>query len=165
MVIPQIAALDALHARLSWFFASGAFSTLYPDAVQPPKVTQGFPTNEPPFYVAIDEIVTDVRLSGGSACGQAQIEFAVNVWACARHADLRKAANTAMSYADAVIACVLADQTLKGTVDLAVPNIENGGTAADGDRKYVAAEALCVNCKVWAACPEEVMEVLREGNL
>lgn len=165
MVIPQIAALDALYKRVSGFFSSESFSAVYPDAVAAPVVTKGFPKNEQPFYVAVDEIVTDAQPGKGASTGQAEMEFSANVWVCARHADLVKAANTAMSYADAVIACVLADQTMKGAVDLAVPSITGGGTAADGDRKYLATEALTVTFKVWAVCPNEVREVLREGDL
>lgn len=164
-MIPQVAAIDALYKRVSGFFASDAFRAIYPDAVAAPVVTKGFPKNEQPFYVAVDEIVTDVQPGKGASMGQAEMEFAANVWVCARHSDLVKAANTAMSYADAVIACVLADQTMKGTVDHAVPSITGGGTAADGDRKYLATEALTISFKCWAVCPHEVREVLREGDL
>ena len=80
---------------------------VYPDAVAAPVVTKGFPKNEQPFYVAVDEIVTDAQPGKGASTGQAEMEFSANVWVCARHADLVKAANTAMSYADAVIALSL----------------------------------------------------------
>lgn len=165
MVIPQIAALDALYKRVLGLFSSQSFTTIYPDAVVAPVVTKGFPKNEQPFYVAVDEIVTDVQPGKGALNGQSEMEFTANVWVCARHADLVKAANTAMSYADAVIACVLADRTMRGTVDLATPSVVSGGTAADGDRKYLATEVLSITFKVWAACPDEVRKVLDESDL
>lgn len=164
MVIPQTAARDALECRLRSLFGCDAFQPLFPSAVKAPSVSIGFPVNEPPFYVAVDEIVDDLQPGSGATCGQVAIKFRLTVYACARHSDLLKAADTATSYAHAAILCVLADQTLGGSVDHAVPSITGGGTAADGDRKYIATEVVSVECDVWAMCPQEVRDAV-EGAM
>lgn len=164
MVIPQIAARDALLNRLRGVLSGDAFRTLYPEC-ECPKVTLGFPVNEPPFYVAVDEIATNVQPGKGSSFGEVQVEFVLNVWVFARKTELEAAANTAMAYADAIFASVCADQTLKGTVDLAVPSVSQGGTAADADRKYIATETVEVKCTTWSKCPHEIREVINESDL
>lgn len=164
MVIPQIAARDALKRRLEGVFSPEAFGCLYPDCERP-RLTLGFPVNEPPFYVAVDEIVTDVQPGKGASCGEVQFDFVLRVWAFARKTGLEDAANTAMTYADAVLMAVCADQTLHGTVDHAVPSISQGGTAADADRKHIATEAVEIRCSVWARCPGEIRKVINESDL
>ena len=164
MVIPQMAARDALERRLESFFGCDAFPSLFPAAVKAPAVSVGFPVNEPPFYVAVDEIVDDLQPGKGATCGQVAVKFRITVYACARNSDLLKAADTAASYAHAAIMCVLADQTLGGSVDHAVPSIAGGGTAADGDRKYIATEVVSVECDAWAVCPQEVRDAV-EGAM
>lgn len=165
MVIPQVAARNAIKSRIEKFFGCASFSTIFPEAAKAPRVSIGFPTNEPPFYVAVDEIVDDLQPGKGSSCGQIAIKFRVSVYACARHVDLIKAADTAGSYAFAVVMCVLADQTLDGAVDLAVPSISGGGTAADSDRKYLATAVVSIECDAWAVCPQEIREAMSESSL
>lgn len=164
MVVPQIEARDALKKRLEGVFEPEAFGKLYP-GYERPKVTLGFPVNEPPFYVAVDEIATNVQPGKGSSYGEVQIEFVLNVWVFARKTELEAAANTAIVYADAVFAAVCADQTLKGSVDLAVPSVSQGGTAADADRKYIATETVEIRCSTWSKCPHEIRELIHESDL
>lgn len=155
-------ARDVLKARLDAVF-SVAFPQLYP-AVQAPKVYQGFPTSEPPFYVAVDEIVDTAQSSGAASMGHARIDFTIHVWCFARHTSQEVAADTLLSYTDAVFKAVLADQRLNGAVDNCFPEIENAGTSADSSKRYVAAASVAVNCHVFSQCPAEIMEVVNASN-
>ena len=157
-------ARDALKNRLDALFGSEAFATLYP-GVQAPKVYQGFPVNEPPFYVAVDEIVDTAASSGAASMGYVCIDFTVHVWCFARHTNQETAANTLLAYVDAVFKAVLADQRLNGAVDNSFPEIETAGTSADSSKRYTAAASVAVECHVFSQCPAELMEVVNESNL
>ena len=163
MAVSFIQARDVLKARLEAVFASSAFATLYP-AVQAPKVYQGFPVNEPPFYVAVDEIVDTASSSGSATMGHARIDFIIRVWCFARHTNQETAANTLLAYEDAVFKSVLADQQLNFSVDNSFPEIETAGTTADSSKRYTAAASIAVNCHVFSQCPAELMEVVNESN-
>ena len=153
------AARDELFRRLQ--AVSEAFGTLYPD-VQPPRVFLGFPANEPPFYIVVDEIVDIAKTSGGASMGHAQLEFTLNVWCCAQHSRQETAADTLLAYVDAVFNAVLADHTMNGTVDNSMPIVESAGTAADSSKRYIAAAALGVECQVFAMCPHALADVVLE---
>ncbi len=154
---------NVLKNRLSAVFAAETFASLYPD-VQAPRVYQGFPVDEPPFYVAVDEIVDTAQSSGAASMGHARIDFTVHVWCFARHVKQEVAADTLMAYVDAVFKAVLADQRLNMSVDNSFPEIETAGTAADSSKRYTAAASIAVQCHVFSQCPQELMEVVNESN-
>lgn len=153
---------DVLRRRLEAVFSSGAFAELYP-GVQAPKVFQGFPVNEPPFYVAVDEVVDTAQTSGAASMGHARVDFTIRVWCLARHTSQETAADTLLAYVDAVFKSVLADHTLRTTVDNSFPSVETAGTSADGSKRYLAAASVAVQCSVFSQCPAEIMEVINEG--
>lgn len=157
-------ARDVLRHRLEAVFGSEAFATLY-TGVQAPKVYQGFPVSEPPFYVAVDEIVDTASSSGAASMGHARIDFTLHVWCFARHTSQETAADTLLAYVDAVFKAVLADQRLNGTVDNSFPEIETAGTAADSSKRYTAAASVAVACHVFSQCPAELMEVVNASNM
>lgn len=155
------AARDVLKNRLDAVFE--AFPSLYPN-VQQPKVYQGFPVDEPPFYVAVDEIVDTMQSSGAASMGHARIDFTIRVWCFARHTKQETAADTLLAYVDAVFKSVLADQQLNFTIDNSFPEIETAGTAADSSKRYTAAASIAINCHVFSQCPAELMEVVNASN-
>ena len=154
---------DVLKNRLEKVFSPETFGVLYP-GVRAPKVYKGFPTNEPPFYVAVDEIVDEARTSGGASMGHAQIDFTIHVWCFAQHASLETASDTLLSYVDAVFKSVVADQRLNLTVDNSFPSVETAGTSADSSKRYVAAASVAVACSVYSQCPSEILEVVNAAN-
>lgn len=159
MVAP-IKARDALHERLKALFGSEAFKTLYPEA-KVPKVTLGFPTDEPPFYVAVDEIIDTSTTSGAVSMGHVEFEFGLGVWLFARHADLKTASNTLLCYMDAVMNAVCADHTLNGSVDNSFVSVESAGTSADSSKRYMAAASMGIQCTVHSICPKEIKEACK----
>ncbi len=162
MVIPAAEARDALHRRLEAVFGE-AFASLCP-GVRAPKVYLGFPANEPPFYVAVDELVDTASTSGAASMGHARVDLTLRVFLFAKHRELMEAADTLLAYMDAVFASVLADQRLDRTVDNAMPSVESAGTAAGSDKRYMAAASVAIGCQVGSACPARIMEVVREAN-
>ena len=156
-------ARDVLKKRLDAVFASGAFAAIY--GVQAPKVYQGFPVTEPPFYVAVDEVIDTASSTGAVTMGHAQIDFTVHIWCFAQHVSQEVAANTLLAYVDAVFKAVLADQRLNGTVDVSFPEIRSAGTSADPSKRYIAAASIDVRCSVFSQCPAEIMEVVNDSNL
>lgn len=156
-------ARDVLKNRLEAVFAEETFGELYP-GIQAPKVYRGFPVEEPPFYVAVDEIIDTAQSSGAASMGHARIDFTLRVWCFARHVKQEVAADTLLSYVDAVFMAVLADQRLSMTVDNGFPEIETAGTAADGSKRYAAAASIAVQCHVFSQCPARIMEVVNASN-
>lgn len=161
MVTDYIRARDVLKRRLEAVFDPGAFSAIYGEKA--PKVFLGFPTTEPPFYAAVDEIV-DAAASGGATMGHAQVDFTLHVWLCAQHASLETASNTLLEYVDAVFGSVMADPQLCSTVENAFPTIETAGTAADSSKRYIAAASIGIQCTVWSACPAQLADVVKASN-
>ena len=156
-------ARDVLKQRFDAVFSSGAFAALY--GVQAPKVYQGFPVTEPPFYVAVDEVVDTATTTGAVTMGHAQIDFTIHVWCFAQHVNQETAANTLLSYVDAIFKAVLADHRLNFTVDNSFPEIRSAGTSADSSKRYTAAASIDIRCSVFSQCPAELMEVVHESNL
>lgn len=155
-------ARDVLKNRLDAVFSSGAFSDIY--GVTVPKVYQGFPVNEPPFYVAVDEIIETASTTGSATMGHARIDFTLRAWCFAQHTKQEVAANTLLAYVDAIFKAVLADQRLNFTVDNSFPEIEAAGTAVDSSKYYTAAASVAIRCQVFSQCPSELLEVVNESN-
>lgn len=151
------AAKDELHRRLEAVAAS--FGDLYP-GVQVPNVYKGFPVNEPPFYIAVDDAVDTATTDGKATNGHGTLEFVVHVMCFARHANRETASNTLLTYVDAVFSAVMADQRLKGAVDNSFPSVEAAGTSADNSKYYMSAASVAVRCTVFAKCPREFKEVV-----
>ncbi|MEC4294043.1 hypothetical protein [Adlercreutzia shanghongiae] len=163
ILMPAREAKEAIGARMRAVFAPEVFGALYPD-VQPPRTYEGFPTNEPPFYVAWDEIVDAGSVAGAVTMGHPDVEFTLHVWTFAQHVDKKTASDTALAYTDVVLAALVADQTLNRTVDTAVPSITSAGTAADSSKRYMASVEVSVRCSVASSCPAEIKEAVDAAN-
>ncbi len=155
-------ARDALNRRMASVFGD-AFASIHP-GVKQPKVFVGFPVNEPPFYIAVDEVVDTASSSEAASMGHARIDFTLRVWCCSRHSSQREAADTLLAYVDTVFKAVLADQTLDMTADIAFPRVETAGTSADSEKRYIAAASVAIDCSVFSQCPNEVMEAVNAAN-
>lgn len=158
MVIPFVKAKEELYKRLCVVFDPETFKGICD--YQAPKVFDRFPVTEPPFYVAVDEIVDTASTDAAVSMGHATVGFTINVLVCARHMDLMTASNTVMAYVNTIFAAVLADQTLGSAVDNSFPSIETAGTGADGSKRYLAAARLSISCTVYSQCPREIKEAL-----
>ena len=153
-MVTFLAARDEIYRRMAK--VGEAFADLYP-GVQEPKVYDGFPTSEPPFYIAVDSIVDTAAMGGRATNGAGQLDFTVHVLCFARHAN-QSAASSAL---DAVFKAVMADQRLARSVDIALPSIEAAGTAPDSSKYYMAAASVGVQCTVFSKCPQEFREVVK----
>lgn len=155
-------ARDVLAKRLEAIFGSEAFGELY--EVTAPKVYTGFPVNEPPFYVAVDEVVDTAETDGAVTMGHAKWDFTITVWAFAQHKEQKTVADTLLSYTDAIFKAVLADPQLNMTVDNSFPSIETAGTAADSSKRYMGAASVSVRCTVYSKCPAELIALVDAAN-
>lgn len=156
-MVTFIAAKEELRRRMQ--AVVDKFPSLYPE-VQAPTVYDGFPINEPPFYIAVDDAVDAATTDGKSTGGHATIEFTIHVLCFARHSSRAVASSTLLSYVDAVFNAVLADQRLGGAVDNGFPSIEAAGTSADSSKYYMAAASVAVRCAVFSRCPREFKEAI-----
>ena len=154
-MVTFLAARDEIYRRMAK--VGEAFADLYP-GVQEPKVYDGSPTSEPPFYIAVDSIVDTAAMGGRATNGAGQLDFTVHV---ARHANQSAASSALLSYVDAVFKAVMADQRLARSVDIALPSIEAAGTAPDSSKYYMAAASVGVQCTVFSKCPQEFREVVK----
>ena len=159
IIFPVREAKEAVGRRMEAVFSPDVLGLLYP-GVKVPETSEGFPVNEPPFYVAWDEIADAGSVSGAVTMGHPEVSFDLHVWLFAQHREKRVAANTAIAYADVALAALAADQTLNRTVDTAVPSITNAGTAADSSKRYMASVEIAVSCSVASACPAEIKEAV-----
>lgn len=164
MVTELIRARNVLEKRLAAVFDPETFDVLYPEAEQAPKVFFGFPASEPPFYVAVDEIVDTASTAGGATMGRDEVTFTLHVWLSAQHTRLRAASDTLLCYIDAVFGSVMADPALNGTVQNAFPKIEGAGTAADSSKRYIAAAVLAIECQVWTGCQPLLSVAVEASN-
>lgn len=137
----------------------GAFGSLYP-GVPAPKAFDGFPVNEPPFYIAVDDVIDTAEASGAATNGAGRLDFTVHVMCFARHSDRRVCSGALLSYVDAVFKAVMADQRLRMSVDTCFPSVEAAGISADNSKRYMAAASVGVRCTVFSKCPRQVMEVI-----
>lgn len=156
-MVTFLAARDELYRRMEKVGES--FGELYP-GVQEPKVFDGFPSSEPPFYIAVDSIVDTATMGGQATNGAGQLDFTVHVMCFARHSDRATASSTLLAYLDAVFNAVMADQRLARTVDISFPSIEAAGTAPDSSKYYMAAASVGVQCTVFSKCPQRFREVV-----
>lgn len=137
-----------------------SFGDLYP-GVQAPKVFDGFPTSEPPFYIAVDSIVDTAAMGGKAVPDAGQLDFTIHVLCFARHADLATASATLLAYVDAVFNAVMADQRLAMSVDNSFPSVEAAGTSPDSSKYHMAAASVGVQCSVFSKCPQRFREVVQ----
>ena len=156
-MVTFIAARDELFRRLQ--AVADSFGGLYP-GVQAPAVYKGFPVNEPPFYIAVDDAVDTATADGKATNGHGTLEFVVHVMCFARHSSRETASNTLLTYVDAVFGSVMADQRLRGAVDNSFPSVEAAGTSADSSKYCMSAASVAVRCSVFAKCPREFKEVV-----
>lgn len=163
MVAGFSTARDVLEERLRAVFDADAFASLYP-GTKAPRVYLGFPVTEPPFYAAVDEIVSAAETDGGASMGHAQVDFTLRVWLCAQHMDLKTASDALLAYIDAVFGSVMADPQLCESVDNAFPSVETSGTAADSSKRYIAAASVAIRCIRYSACPAELAAAVRACN-
>lgn len=164
MVTDFIRARDVLKKRLEAVFEPEAFSALYPETEKAPKVFLGFPVTEPPFYVAVDEVVDTAATEGGATMGHDAVSFVLHVWICTQHVSLETASNALLAYMDAIFGAVMADPRLCGTVDNAFPQVDSAGTDADSSKRYIAAALVNVECTAWSACPAALQDVVARAN-
>lgn len=157
-MVTFLAARDEIYRRMSK--VGEAFADLYP-GVQEPKVYDGFPSSEPPFYIAVDSIVDTAAMGGKAVPGAGQLDFTIHVLCFARHADLATASATLLAYVDAVFNAVMADQRLAMSVDNSFPSVEAAGTSPDSSKYHMAAASVGVQCTVFSKCPQEFREVVR----
>ncbi len=163
-MVAFIEARNVLQERLQRVFSEEVFSQLFP-GIQIPKVFFGFPKTEPPFYVAVDEIVDSLETGRGATSGHAEITFPLHVWAFAQHSSLRVASDTLLTYLHTIIYSVLADPQLDFTVDNSTLTIDNAGTATDSSKYYQAAASVAVQCTVYSVCPAELNNAIRKNAI
>lgn len=149
---------DALHERLGAVIDE--FYSLYPD-VHPPKLFKGFPVGEPPFYIAVDEMVPSATSAGAASIGQDSITWTLGVWAFTKHANLITASDALLTYIDMIFSVVAADPTLGRCVDNAFPAIEVIGTSRESGNYYISAAQISIECTAEATCPPEIRQIVR----
>ena len=164
MVTNFIRARNVLERRLDAVFNPETFDVLYPEAEQAPKTFVGFPTSEPPFYAAVDEVIDTASTAGASTIGQDTVTFTINVWLCAQHTRLSVAADTLLCYIDALFASIMADPSLNGTVENSFPRLESSGTAADSSKRHIAAAVVAIECQVWTGCHPLIAVAVESSN-
>lgn len=164
MVTDFIRARDVLVQRMRDVFTPETFGVLYPETEKVPSVYLGFPTTEPPFYVAVDEIVDAAATSGAATMGRDRVDFTLHVWLSAQHTELARASDALLCYIDAVFGSIMADPQLCNTVENSFPQIESAGTAADSSKRYIAAALVGIECSVWTGCQPLIATAVAASN-
>jgi len=138
---PRDRILELLEAALD----QDALDAAYGD-VPAPKVSIGGLPSEPPYEVIVRELPASASFERISTCPMAQATWTVQVDLVATNADLVRATNAVLAYADALVQVTGADRTLGGSVITATPELSYVGTSATGKGTYLAAMAAGVRC-------------------
>lgn len=157
------AARNNLHERVKAVFSDECFGALFP-GMTIPDVFLGFPVNEPPFYVAIDEIPENTSAGAAVSMGHSEITFDLGIWICASNRELLTVADSLIDYEGVIIDAICADQTLGRTVDNAFPRVTNTGTAANSSKRYIGAANITVACSKFSNCPNQIKEIVDAVN-
>lgn len=136
---------DRILEHLERALDADALEAAYGD-VQAPKVSIGGLASEPPCEVIVRELPASVSFERTSTCPMAQATWTVQVDLVATNADLVRATNAVLAYADALVQVLGADRTLGGTVLMATPEVSYVGTSATSKGTYLAAMAAGVRC-------------------
>lgn len=136
---------DRIRELLEAALAQDVLDAAYGD-VQAPKVSIGGLASEPPYEAIVRELPASVSFERTSTCPMAQATWTVQVDLMATNADLVRATNAVLAYADALVQVVGADRTLGGTVLMATPEVSYVGTSATSKGTYLAAMAAGVRC-------------------
>lgn len=138
---PRDRVLELLEAAL----APEVMAEAYP-GVQPPAVSVGGRPSQPPCEVIVRELPANVTFDRVSTCPMPRATWTIEVDLMATNADLVRASDAVLAYADALVQVVGADRTLGGTVLTATPEISYVGTSGTAKGSYIAAIAAGVRC-------------------
>lgn len=121
-----------------------------------PDVTVGGRADPGPFDALVRELPESVELSdltssratlgGARVSGCCELRFTVRVEMVATRPTVEDAAATCMSWVEASFGALLADRTLGGLVEHAVPEFQAGYSAVSG-RQFKAGVVWGVRCK------------------
>lgn len=136
---------DRVLALLEAALAPEVVERAYPGAM-PPRVSVGGLASEPPCEVIVRELPSSVTFERTSTCPFPQARWTVEVDLIAKNADLVRASDSVIAYADALVQAVAADRTLAGSVLTATPEVSYVGTSGTQKGGYVAAIAAGVAC-------------------
>lgn len=157
------AARNNLYERMKAVFSDECFGSLFPGSTVP-DVFLGFPVNEPPFYIAVDEIPEGVSNDASVSMGHSEATFDLNIWLCSTHRNLLTVADSLIDYECTIIDAICADQTLGRTVDIAFPRVSDTGTAANPSKRYIGAANITVTCSKFSNCPNQIKEIVDAVN-
>lgn len=136
---------DRVYELLETVLSPRVFEAAYP-GIPVPKVSIGGLASEPPYEVIVRELPANVTFDRTSTCPMPRATWTVEVDIMATNADLVKAADAVIAYADAMVQAVGADRTLGGSVIMATPEVSYVGTSGTNKGSYVAAMAAGVVC-------------------
>lgn len=157
------AARNNLYERTKAVFSDECFGSLFP-GMTVPDVFLGFPVNEPPFYIAVDEIPEGITADPAASMGHAEVTFELGIWLCTSNRDLLTVADSLIDYECTIIDAICADQTLGRTVDNAFPRVSDTGTAANSSKRYIGAANITVTCSKFSNCPNQIKESVDAVN-
>lgn len=163
LAVPYSAASDALFERLRLVLSEQALG-MYGEGVKVPEVSRFMGSKRPPFYVWMNPLARSTSSRGGATAHEFQTEFSFFVYMFATHAKPEEALMNVNCWVNSVFAGVSADATLGRAVDCAIPRMSDSGYDTTPEKKYVVAAEMEVTCKVFAVCPQEFKELVRNAN-
>lgn len=129
--------LDAIRKRLladmRAAFSEGTFGAAYPRVPVPQAVTVGGDPEQPPFEVIVRELPQLGTGTKAISCPVVSMEMTWQVDLVCSGADVEDASLHLIAYIDCVFQALMADPSIGGLVQSAVPSITQLGTGYDGD--------------------------------
>lgn len=114
-------------------FAEGTFDAAYPHVPVPHAVTIGGDPEQPPFEVIVRELPYLGTGSKAISCPVVSMTMDWQIDLVCSGADVEDASLHLIAYIDCVFQALMADPSIGGLVQNAVPSISQLGTGYDGD--------------------------------
>lgn len=161
---PYTASRDALLADLRAAFGCDAWADEYPGRPAP-AVTVGGSLPPRTHEVAVSSLPAEAGdETDAITCQRPRMRFEWPVSCTASGADFAEIAATALDYAECVRQAVMADPTLRGTVEAATTTLGNrGATPKDGGARYDAYQEVLVTCQLDMPRRKPIFDAVRDS--
>lgn len=114
-------------------FSEETFGVAYPGVPVPVSVSVGGSSEQPPFEVIVREVPELGTGSKAISCPVVSMVMSWQIDLVCSGADVEDASLYLIAYIDCVFQALMADPSLGGLVQNAIPSIPTLGTAYDGD--------------------------------
>ncbi|MEG0376352.1 MAG: hypothetical protein RR505_05990 [Raoultibacter sp.] len=151
--------IAAIFDRLSIFFTEGTLTELYND-IPAPVLSVGEKASKKPMSVIIDNMPSKSNAEASDKTIRLSDTFSVHISIAATDRSKDKARHICLAYVDCVTNAILAEWSLSGVVERALPGIESSETELLSNKDNRATAVVSIECTVRGTALAPYKEVL-----